>query len=322
MASLKLVMACDAPELALLKEGPAQFGELAVEIQRVHPRERHKKMAQTQPFDICEYSLVDYLNGFDRGLPFTAIPIFPHRVFRHRDIWVSSASGVTEAKQLNNKRIGIQSWVNTAGVWQRGMLRRDYGVDLASIEWVRELSQEGKAKRSPGWARISQKPEGRSLDEMLASGEITALMLPRPPELLPEHKERVRRLFPDYVAVEQEYRARTGLFPIMHVMVIKNAVLNSTPGIGKLVSHGVQALLDAFLEQRRKTNGKSILWAELTWAEQEKHLGPHPWPAGVEANRKELETLIDYGLDQGIISRRMSPEELFKFNGRVLVEAG
>ncbi len=320
MALLRLVMACDAPELALLKEGPARFGELEIEIRRVHPRERHKKMAQSLAFDICEYSLVDYLNGFERGLPFTAIPVFPHRVFRHRDIWVSSASGVTEAKQLNGKRVGIQSWVNTAGLWQRGMLRRDYGVDLASIEWVLELPQEGEAKRTPSWARIRQKPKERVLDRMLASGEIDAMMLPRPPELSPEDMPRIRRLFPDYATVEQEHRARTGLFPIMHVMVIKNTVLSSIPGIGKLVSHGVQAALDMFLDRKRKTNARSILWPELTWSEQERHLGPHPWPAGVEANLNELQALIDYGLDQEIVSRRVSPEELFQFKGWPLVE--
>ena len=313
MASLRLVMACDAPELALLKEGATRFGEVEVEIQRVHPRERHKKMAQSLAFDICEYSLVDYLNGFDRSLSFTAVPVFPHRVFRHRDIWVPSASGITEPRQLNGKRVGIQSWVNTAVVWQRGILAQDYGLELQSIEWVAESHEESEGRRGPKWARISQKPKERVLDRMLASGEIDAMMLPRPPELSPEEMPRVRRLFPDYAAVEQEYRARTGLFPIMHVMVIKNTVLSSHPGIGKLVSHGVQAALDGFLERKRKTSGKSIPWPELTWSEQEGRLGPYPWPAGVEANRKELETLIGYAVEQGIMSRRVSPEDLFKF---------
>ncbi len=321
MASLRLVMACDAPELALFKEGPTRFGELDIDIQRVHPRERHKKMAQSLAFDICEYSLVDYLNGFERNISFTAIPVFPHRVFRHRDIWVSCACGVTEPKQLNGKRIGIQSWVNTAGVWQRGILRQEYGVDLASIEWVRESPEEGEAKRAPAWARISQKPREQALDQMLASGELAAMMLPRPPELGPEEMQRIGRLFPNYVADEQGYYARTRLFPIMHVMVIKNTVLSSRPGIGKLVSHGVQAALDVFLERKRKTNGKSILWPELTWSDQERHLGPHAWPAGVEANRRELEALIAYAFQQGIVSRRVPPEDLFKFDGRFLVES-
>ena len=315
MDSLRLVMACDAPELAFLQGGTTRFGELEIEIQRVPPRERHKKMAQSLAFDICEYSLVDYLHGFERGLSFTAIPIFPHRVFRHRDIWVSIASGIKEPKELSGKRVGIQSWTNTASVWQRGLLAQDYGADLEAIEWVAESREENARRGGPEWARISQAPRDRTLDQMLASGDIDCMLLPRPPELFPEEMPRIRRLFSDYVAVEQEYRARTGIFPIMHVMVIKNALLSSRPGMGKIVSHGVQAALDGFVEWKRHTLGKSILWREHTWSEQESYLGPHAWPAGVEANRKELETLIAYAVQQGILSQPISPEELFQFKG-------
>jgi 4,5-dihydroxyphthalate decarboxylase len=299
-------MACDAPELALLKAGAARCGDLEVEIQRVAPRERHKRMAESLAFDICEFSLVDYLNGVERGLPFTAVAIFPHRIFRHRDIWLSGNAAVKEPKDLAGKRVGIQSWTNSASVWQRGLLAQEYGVDLSSIEWVAESAAHG-AK----WARITAKPRERTLDQMLAGGDIDALMLPRPPELTPEEMARIRRLFPDYSTAEQEYRARSGIFPIMHVMVIKNDLLYSNPGIAKIVSHGVQAALDTFMDRKRLTSGQSIVWPELNWPEQDKHLGPYPWPAGVEANRKELDVLIGYGVDQGILSRRIAPEELF-----------
>ncbi len=312
MDSSRLVMACDAPELALLRQGATRFGELDVEIQRVHPRERHKKMAESLAFDICEYSLVDYLNGFEHGLCFTAIPVFPHRIFRHRDIWVSTASGIKEPKKLSGRRVGIQSWTNSASVWQRGLLAQDFGVDLRTIEWVSELQPQGERGRGPQWAYISGKPKERSLDEMLVRGEIDAMMLPRPPELSAEEMPRIHRLFSDYVAAEQDYRARTGIFPIMHVMVIKNELLGSRPGIAKIVSHGVQAVMDTFVYRKRLTRGKSILWPELTWEEQERHLGPHPWPAGAEANQKELNAVIGYAVEQGILSKRISPEELFQ----------
>ena len=305
-----LIMACEAPELALLKAGAARFGDLEVEIQRVPPRERHKRMAESRAFDICEFSLVDYLNCVERGLAFTAIPIFPHRIFRHRDIWLSKNSVVKAPKDLTGKRVGIQSWTNSASVWQRGLLAQDYGVDLSSIEWVAESAGHGAA-----WARIATKPRERTLDQMLASGDLDALMLPRPPELTPEEFACIVRLFPDYCAVEQEYRARSGIFPIMHVMVIKNDVLASRPEIAKIVSHGVQTALDTFIGRKRLTGTPSIIWPELTWQEQEKHLGPDPWPAGVKANRKELELLIGYGVEQGILRRRISPEELFQVKG-------
>jgi 4,5-dihydroxyphthalate decarboxylase len=311
MDSQRLLMACGAPELELLRPGTTRFGELEVEIQRVHPRERHKKMAESLAFDICEYSLVDYLNGFERGLGFTGIPVFPHRVFRHRDIWVSTISGIQSPKELTGKRIGIQSWTNSASVWQRGLLAEEFGVDLKSVEWIVGLHQEGEGRTGPQWARISRKPKDVTMEQMLANGDIDGLMLPELPRLPAGEMLRIRRLFPDYVAAEQEYRARTGVLPIMHVMVIKDDVLRRCAGIADAVYQAVQSALDRYVEQQHETNGASVLWPELSWSEQEKHLGRHPWPAGVEANRTELEVLIGYAVDQGILARRIAPEELF-----------
>lgn len=310
MESRQFVMACDAPELQLLKPGKSRFGEFEIEIRRIHPRERHKKMAESLAFDICEYSLVDYLSGLEGGRGFTAIPVFPHRIFRHRDIWVSAVSGIQRPGQLTGRRIGIQSWTNSASVWQRGLLAQDFSVDLKSIEWVTTLHQSATG-RMPEWARISPKAKDRSLEQMLAKGDIDAMMLPEAPALSTEEMARIRRLFPDYVAAEQDYYARTGVLPIMHVMVVKNELLSSVPGLGEAVQRELQSALDEFVEQQRQSNGPSVLWPELNWSEQEKHVGRHPWPAGVEANKKALEVLIGYAFDQGILSRRIAPEDLF-----------
>jgi 4,5-dihydroxyphthalate decarboxylase len=255
---------------------------------------------------------VDYLSGFERGRGFTAIPIFPHRIFRHRDIWLSAACGIEEPKQLTGRRVGIQSWTNSASVWQRGLLAQDFGVDLKSIEWVAALHQESEGRTAPQWARISGKPKDRSMEQMLANGDIDGMMLPEPPRLSTEEMARIRRLFPDYVAAEQDYRARSGVLPIMHVMVIKNDLLSSRPAVADAVYREIQSALDRFVEQQRQTNRPSVLWPELNWSEQEKHVGRHPWPAGVEANKKALDVLIGYAVDQGILGERISPEELFR----------
>jgi 4,5-dihydroxyphthalate decarboxylase len=312
MGSSNFVMACDAPELQLLKAGKCRFGEFEIEIRRVHPRERHKKMAESLVFDICEYSLVDYLSGLEGDRGFTAIPVFPHRIFRHRDVWVSTLSGIEEPRQLSGRRIGIQSWTNSASVWQRGLLAQDFSVDLKSVEWVTALHQQSAAARMPEWARISPKPKDRSLEQMLASGDIDGMMLPEAPALSIAEMTRIRRLFPTYIAAEQDYHARSGVLPIMHVMVIKNKWLSSVPGLGEAVQREVQSALDGFVEQQRQVNAPSVLWPGLNWSEQEKHVGRHPWPAGVEANKKTLDVLIGYAFDQGILSKRIAPEELFR----------
>jgi 4,5-dihydroxyphthalate decarboxylase len=306
------VMACDAPELALVQEGPARFGEFDIQVQRVAPRQRHKRMAESLAFDICEFSLVDYLHGVQRGLRCTAIPVFPHRVFRHRDIWVANSSAIEEPKDLTGRRVGLQSWTNSASVWQRGMLADDFGVDLKSIEWITESAEQPGARRAPDWARIRPKDEDRSLDQMLANGTIDALLLPRPPEISPEETTCIRPLFTDPVAVEQDYHARTGIFPIMHVMVIKNDLLGSRPAIAGAVYRGVQSALDHFVERQRRLNASSVVWPALSWSEQERHLGPDPWPAGIEANRDELDLLIRYAAAQGILSEPISAEDLFR----------
>ena len=314
MNSQQWILACDAPELALLKPGPSRLGQFEIEIQRVHPRERHKKMAESLAFDICEFSLVDYLSGFDRGRGFTGIPVFPHRTFRHRDIWVCVASGIEKPGDLNGKRIGIQSWTNSASVWQRGLLAQDFGVDLKSIEWIADLHQEGAERIAPEWARISRKPKELTLKQMLADSHIDALMLPEAPQLSAEEAGRIRRLFPNYVEAEQEYSARTGIFPIMHVMVIKNELLSGYPALAGAVYQEVQSALDRFVERQRQTNAPSVLWPDFTWSEQEQYVGRDAWPAGLEPNRKDLAVLIGYAADQGILSRRISPEELFAVN--------
>jgi 4,5-dihydroxyphthalate decarboxylase len=311
MAADRPVMACDAPELALLKEGPTRFGEFDIQIQRVAPRQRHKRMAESLAFDVCEFSLVDYLYGLQGGLRFTAIPIFPHRVFRHHDIWVTSSSEIAEPKDLTGKRVGLQSWTNSASVWQRGMLADDFGVDLKSIEWITESGEEGGPRRAPDWARIRAKDGDRSVDQMLANGAIDALLLPRPPELSPEEKTRIRPLFADSVGAEQDYHARSGIFPIMHVIVIKNDLLSSHPAIADAVYRGLQSALDRFVESQRQMNAPSVVWPALRWSEQERHLGPHPWPAGIEASRDELDLLIRYAVAQGILNKPLSAGDLF-----------
>lgn len=321
MATRRLRMACGSEELEVLYRGNVRFDGIAVEVERLSPQERHHRMAESLDFDVCEYSLCDYVNGFDRELPFTAIPCFPHRVFRHRDIWVSRTAGKEKPGQLDGCRFGIQSWGNTAALWQRGILRTDFGVDLSSIEWIRELPERGERYRWPDWVRIRQKPGQRSLETMLAEGEIAALMLPRPPRFSPAEAPRVRRLFPDYAAVEQDYHRRTGLFPIMHVVVLKNSLLDEDPGVARAVFSGLQRALDDYVRGAREGAEKSAVWPQVDWAEQERSLGAHPWPGGLAANRRELEVLLQYALEQGIIRRPVAPEALFQFRGRLLVDA-
>jgi 4,5-dihydroxyphthalate decarboxylase len=301
---------------------PVQVPDVDLGIEQVQPEQRHHKMLHDLAYDVCEYSSINYLSDWHAGLPFTAIPVFPYRTFRHRDIWVSEAAGVQEPSQLNDQRIGIQNWDNSAAVWQRGPLQQDHGLDLASVEWVCSILPETANYQPPAWLRMTQAPAGRSLEELLVAGEIAAMMVPWPAKFPAESAGQVRRLFPNFPAVEQEYYARHHAFPIMHTVVIKNALLAEHPWVAERVYTGVQQALDTYVAEQRAANAPSAVWRELSWAEQEQRLGRQPWPGGVSANRPTLETAVSYALEQGIIQRRVAPEELFQLQGRPLVAAG
>lgn len=320
MARLPLVLAWDTPCFELLADGTVQLDGIDLRLVRLPPHERHERMRQRLEFDICEYSSGNYLNGCPLGLPFTAVPIFPMRVFRQRDIWVGRAAGIDAPAQLAGKRIGIQMWSNSALVWQRALLQHEYGVDLASIEWVSNAADDPRYQ-PPAWVRLTRCPPGRTLEQLVAAGETDALLLPHAPRFTPDQAARVRRLIEDYVPVEEAYYRRTGLFPIMHTVVIKNSVLAEHPWVAESVYEGLRRLLDAWVARQRAANAPSAVWPGLSWAEQEARLGPQPWASGLAANRATLEAAIAYAHEQGVIAARFPPERLFQFEGRLLAGA-
>jgi 4,5-dihydroxyphthalate decarboxylase len=321
MARVSLSIACDAPTLAPLMDGSVTLPDIDLRVEEVQPEERHKRMLHELAFDVCEYSSINYLSDWHSGLPFTAIPIFPYRTFRHRDVWVSRAAGIEQPGQLNGKRIGLQSWANSAALWQRGALQHDFTVDLGSVDWVANLP-EGPGFRRPDWLRISRRPEGRTLDAMVADGELDAMMVPWPERFTAEQAPRVQRLFPDYVAVEQDYFQRTGAFPIMHIVVVKNSVLSEHPGIAEPLFEGLRRAMDTYVERQRAANAPSAIWRGLTWREQDERMGPQPWPCGLEANRAALQTAATYALEQGVLAQPVEVDQLFRFEGRALAGVG
>ncbi|SRR5712692_5101730 len=322
MANLPLVMACDSPTFEPLWNGTVQLPDVDLSFVRTaRAGDRHRRMIQDLAFDVCECSSGNYLCSFPLGLPFTAVPIFPLRLFRQRDIWVSRSSGIESPEQLRGKRIGIEMWANSALVWQRALLQHDYGLDLATVEWVSNGGDDPRYQ-PPAWARLSRCPPDRSLEQLLAAGELDAMLLPHAPEFAPGDEARVGRLFPDYAPVEQDYFRRTGLFPPMHTVVIKNRLLAEHPWLAESVYQGLRRMLDAYVERQRATSAESSVWPGLPWAEQETLMGPQPWPSGLAANRPTLEAWIGYALEQGVLAERLAPEALFPYEGRPLAGVG
>jgi 4,5-dihydroxyphthalate decarboxylase len=267
--------------------------------------ERHWRMLRHQEFDVCELSLAGYTKAFGRAPDqWAAIPVFPHRRYRHGYVFISRDSGLTSPAALTGGAVGLRTWGTTAGLWVRGMLQDEYGLDLRSVRWVTEHAESAGAPS--GDFRISPAPAGRDLARILGDGELDAVVYP---ERLTD--ARIRPLFEDAGEAEREYARRTGLFPIMHLVAVRRELLETHPWLAnELVTAFEQAKQAAY---RRAGNPRwlPLAWGEQAMDEQRDLLGADPWRYGVEGNLPELETAIRYAHEQGLVDTRRSAGDLF-----------
>ena len=208
-------------------------------------------MAEREAWDASEMSLALYTVKRARALaggepfPFTAIPVFPSRVFRHGNIFINRQAGITTPKDLEGKRIGIQEYRQSAGIWIRGILRDEYGVDTDTIQWVEGgVNEPRKATasdiRPDRDINIVELETADTLSTALATGEIDAIIAARQPTSS-QTSDNVVRLIPDYRDAERAYFEKTGIFPIMHTLVIRDAVYNENPWIAKNLFNAFEA---------------------------------------------------------------------------------
>lgn len=273
--------------------------------------ERHWRMARHLEFDVCEFSLGSYLIAHDRGdRGMTAIPAFPHRRFRHGYIFVNAAAGIREPRQLEGRRVGIRTWQTTAGLWARGILQDDHGVDLRAIDWIAQDEEDVPLASGHGF-RIERAPEGRPVTEMLASGELDALIYPELPDLVRAGDPRVARLFDDAKWAEIEYVQRTGFFPLMHTVLLRRELAETHPWLARELLAAFEASKRRAFEAMRDPRRISLAWFSEALAEQRRILGPDPWSYAFAPNRRALETMIRWSHEQGMIIRPFAPEDLF-----------
>ena len=272
-------------------------------------------------FDISEYSLANYSarTAASETAPIIALPVFTSRVFRHSSIYIREASGIRTAADLAGRAVGIPQWSQTATVYVRGWLKHDAGVSLESIKWIQAgVDQPGRQdpirSKLPVGVKVEARPD-KTLSDMLVSGEIDAMITARPPRCFSEKAGGVRRLFPNYRDEEERYFAKTGIFPIMHVIAVKRQVYESHPWIARNLMDAFEAAKRASIARMRdiQTSHLPMGWGaeeidrvnRLLFGEGE------PWPYGVEPNRRTLEPFLTYCHEQGITERKLRPEELF-----------
>jgi 4,5-dihydroxyphthalate decarboxylase len=311
MAKLKLTLACGPYDLmGGLIDGTVQVPGVDLNVLTMGSPERHRRMLKHTEFDVCELSLAGYLIARESAAAFTAIPVFPHRRFRHGYVAINTRAGIAKPADLNGKRIGLRSLRNSAGLWMRGILHDHYDVDLKSIEWWCQEEEE-IAIEPAAWMKVRRVAAGRNIDEMLVSGDLHASIYP---EILPSVRNgtpEVGLLFPDPKAAETEYFRRTGIFPIMHTVVIRNEILEQHPWVAVSVLQGFQKAKELCYARIRNPRVLAMVFAEEHMKEQRAVFGADPWPYNLEENRKNLEVAVQYAYNERVIKALPKLEDLF-----------
>jgi 4,5-dihydroxyphthalate decarboxylase len=274
--------------------------------------QRHWRMLKHAEFDICEMSLGSYVAVRSRGQDdLIAVPVFPHRRFRHGYAFVSAASGIGTPAELAGTSVGVRSWQTTAGVWLRGILAEHHDLPLESVRWVAQDSED-VALDLPAGLRLEAVDPGRNVVDLCVRNEIGGLVYPEIPGPVLAGDGTLRRLFPDPKAAEQEYYRRSGIFPVMHVVVLRSSVAERYPWLPGNVVDAFQAAKAAALRRLQDPRTVSLAWLRALQEEERALLGPDPWHYGLdEANAHTLETFLRYALEQGVAARPLTPGELF-----------
>jgi 4,5-dihydroxyphthalate decarboxylase len=298
-----------------LFDGRVQVGGAQLNCLDLPVEETFHRMVAHGEFDVAELSLSTYVLTLSRGAPFVAVPVFPSRAFRHSAVYVPEGSSVTDPAELVGGVVGVPEYQITAAVWVRGILAEHHGLPVTSVRYrTGGLDTPGRVEKValdlPPDVEVSPIGSTQTLSRMLADGELDAVYSARNPGTL---GAGVRRLFADPPAVESAYFERTGIFPVMHVLVLRRDVHEQHPWLArelvKACEHAKQLGLAGIGETAALPYALPWLWAE---AERTRAvLGEDWWPYGLERNRSTLETFLRYSHEQGLADRRYEPEELF-----------
>ena len=252
---------------------------------------------------------------------YSLLPVFPVRLFRHKSVFVHADRGINEPGDLKGRRVGTPGYSTTSLTWIRGFMQHEYGVKPTDINWVVSAADSSAADAGqastqenvlPDGLSITTGPAGKNESDLLLDGDVDALFHAVEPQAFAQGNPKVRRLFPNPRATERDYYVRTGIFPIMHAVAIRNDVADKHPWLPAAL---FQAYSNAKQMQYQTMQGQWML-GTLPWFGQELDetqdlMGENFWPYGIEANRKTLEAMFRYSHEQGLASRVLSVEELF-----------
>jgi 4,5-dihydroxyphthalate decarboxylase len=279
-----------------------------------------RQMIRDVAFDVCELAPTTYIiaKAFGRA-PFTAIPIFFERRFHHAGLLVRPDADIRDPKDLEGKKVGVRAYSVTTGVWTRGILMNEYGLDSSKVTWVVDDEEHVEQLKLP--PNVQHVPTGKSLAAMMASGEIQAGFAANagigregPPQAGWQAKERqetnnYRELFADPDTLGAEWFRRTGIYPMHSTLVIKDEILKANPGLAKAMFDAFQESKLRYLDHLRRD--EAVTKKDQQYTRLMTVVGDDPLPYGLDLNRRSIETLALYAFQQGLIPRMLSVDELF-----------
>jgi 4,5-dihydroxyphthalate decarboxylase len=305
---------------AALKNGEVPVRGATLSYIEVEPQIlAFRRMVRDLAYDVCELAPTTYIIAKAYGAPFTAIPIFFERRFHHAGLLVRDDAGIREPKDLEGKKVGVRAYSVTTGVWTRGILVNEFGLDSSKVTWVVDDEEHVTQFKLP--PNVEHVPQGKSLAAMMAAGEIQAGFAANagigregPPKAGWQAKERIetnnyRDLFSDPDSLGAAWFQRTGIYPMHSTLVIKDEILSANPWLAKALFEAFQESKQRYLE--RLHDGSADGATERRYRKQMKVVGEDPLPYGLEVNRRSIETLVLYAFQQGLIPRMLKLDELF-----------
>jgi 4,5-dihydroxyphthalate decarboxylase len=318
MSKLNLAIAVGPYDrTAPLIDGTVQIDGVDPVFMTLSPEEIFFRAFRAQEFDVCELSLSSFtVKTADGNCPYVGVPAFVSRAFRHTSMYVRT-DRVKKPEDLKGRKVGLPEYQLTANVWARAILEDDHGVKPSDIHWIRAgIEEPGRPEKItlklPPNVKLENGPEGSTISQLLADGEIDGFMAPRPPTLKEPHPH-IGWLYPDPMAAGKDYFKRTGIFPIMHLTGVRRELAEKHPWLPAAIFKAFEQAKAVALAKLADTSATKVTlpFVEEQLAATRELMGHDYWSYGLAPNRKVLDTFLRHHHSQGLSSRLVKADELF-----------
>ncbi len=296
---------------AALLDGEVSIPGIELEVTADNDDPRRQRAGLSGRYDVWEAYAGRYLLDREAGWrDYVAIPVFPKRTFRHGSMYVRRDGSVPRPEALHGRRVGVQHWSTTAAIWAKGILTDEHALDLGSIDWV-QTSPDERPWQRPDWLRLGQAPAGADLASLLREGVVDAAITSQ--AWVPYEHPDLAFLLPDYAVRERAYFRRTSIFPIMHVLLVRAAILDADPSVGpRLFAAWTEAKDRCYERMERERLVTSSMWFQGLLEEERMAVGARDtYPYGFQRSRHEVAKLIGLAVDQGLLPVARPAETYF-----------